>query len=129
MQGSSQSKPQHNTRKQQQQGRRPRSGSSSSRPVVGQDHPGWAKQVWFWCQQEGAALEKYSQGEVKELLEAGEESLPVELAQLIKKRCVFATNASCVHCTIVRQSTGSIIFMGWYGVVWVLLLKSTVRVE
>jgi hypothetical protein len=43
--------------------------------------------VWHWCQQEGAALEKYSQGEVKELLAAGEESLPDELAELIRKRC------------------------------------------
>jgi hypothetical protein len=84
---------------QQQQGRRPHS-SSSSRPVVGRGDPGWAKQVWYWCQQEGAALEKYSQGEVKELLAAGEDNLPVELAELIKKRCVLQHMSSRIHCTV-----------------------------
>jgi hypothetical protein len=42
--------------------------------------------VWLWCQQEGAALERFSQGEIKQLLEAGEEKLSQEIMQLIAKR-------------------------------------------
>ncbi|KAF6254896.1 hypothetical protein COO60DRAFT_276890 [Scenedesmus sp. NREL 46B-D3] len=89
--GISQARAQHSFARQQQQQQLSRrsyggSSSSSSRPVVCRGEPGWAQQVWHWCQQEGAALERFSQGEVRELLAAGEAALPQELADLIQKR-------------------------------------------
>jgi hypothetical protein len=67
---------------------------------------GWCETVVLWCQQEGAALEKYSQGEVKELLAAGEESLPQELTDLISKRYV----APACHLVIKDASLPSTSF-------------------
>jgi hypothetical protein len=89
---SAHTRPRLRQQQQQQGGQTYNSGSSSRRPDVRRGHPGWAKQVWLWCQQEGAALERYSQGEIKQLLGAGEEKLPQEVAQLIAKRWVLSNS-------------------------------------
>ena len=47
-----------------------------------------AAQLWRWCREEGGAYERYSKGEVRDMLASGA-ALPQDLVDLTNKRRVI----------------------------------------